>query len=110
MSKKASGFLAEFKQFIAKGNVKYEAFLDMSSILSVLEDVYNPTYEISLVGLKTSKTYPSSVEKCFEDLVSKIKYYMSVGLETLDLYGKEEEIKSLIYTLLLDTGLEKEIN
>lgn len=111
------GFISNFQYFnstenleslIAKGNVNYESFLDTSSMLSVLEDVYNPRYGISFVGLKTSKTYPVSVENTFISLVSDIKDYLSLGIDTLDLYGKEEEIKSFIYTLLLDTGLEKE--
>lgn len=110
-------FISSFQYFnstdnleslIAKGKVNYESFLDTFSMLSVLEDVYNPTYEISLVGLKTSQTYPVSVENTFVSLVSNIKNYLSLGIDTLDLYGKEEEIKSFIYTLLIDTGLEKE--
>ena len=106
-----SEFISKFKYYegvdnlesiIAKGKVSYESSLNVSSLLSILEETYNPTYEISLVGLKSLKEYPTKIKEYFKEMVSLVNVYKDYGIETIDTKRNEAEIMSLLYTLSLE--------
>ena len=85
------------ESLISKGNVNYECSLNPMRISSLVDSLYNEVYGLRLVNLESREIYPEIVNLTLAKVLKRVDTTLTAE--------RISEVKSLIYTLMLDNKI-----